>query len=246
MKHLQRNPILLVLAIISFLLQSCSIDTEQNLAGYYPFNSNADDESSYDFNGTVIGAKLSADRFNQENKAFKFNGRNSYIKINDAPELKISPQKTISVWIYFPERRNKYQAIIEKGSTNEGWEYGIYINQNDKVRFVIYPYSGISEYCSITSFETLKTNTWYHLVAVFNDDSKISLYINGKIDNYSQDFHKQYDYSEGTAYLTIGIRKGWGSHADPTYQFKGIIDDVKLYNRILSEKEITKLYDEAK
>ena len=46
------------------------------LVGWWPFNGNANDESTYENNGSVIGANLIPDRFGNFNNAYTFNGIN--------------------------------------------------------------------------------------------------------------------------------------------------------------------------
>ena len=63
---------------------------DDNLVAYFPFNGNANDESNFKqktFNHNVV---LCADRFGRKNRAFDFNGKDSFIKtdkinvLNDA------------------------------------------------------------------------------------------------------------------------------------------------------------------
>jgi hypothetical protein len=54
--------------------QSGSIDLDKGLVAYYPFNGNANDESGNGNDGTVYGAKLVKDRFDQSDSAYEFNG----------------------------------------------------------------------------------------------------------------------------------------------------------------------------
>ena len=42
--------------------------------------------------------------------------------------------------------------------------------------------------------------------------------------------------------MFIGARKGWSGHPDPTRPFDGLIDDIRIYDRALSEDEIELLY----
>jgi hypothetical protein len=52
------------------------------LVGWWPFNGNANDESGNGNIGTVNGALLSTDRFNQNNKSYSFGGNQQGIIIN--------------------------------------------------------------------------------------------------------------------------------------------------------------------
>ena len=68
------------IALILFSLSSFSqIIPTSGMVSYYPFNGNANDESTNNFNGTVIGASLTFDRFNQPNSAYNFDGIDDYI-----------------------------------------------------------------------------------------------------------------------------------------------------------------------
>lgn len=51
----------------------------KGLVAWYPFNSNANDESGNGNNGIVAGATLTTDRFGIANKAYAFNGTNNYV-----------------------------------------------------------------------------------------------------------------------------------------------------------------------
>ena len=64
---------------ITFKISSLPIPTN-GLVAWYPFNGNANDSSGNGNNGTVHNATLSADRFNNPNSAYSFNGSSSYIK----------------------------------------------------------------------------------------------------------------------------------------------------------------------
>jgi hypothetical protein len=90
----------------------------------------------------------------------------------------------------------------------------------------------------------LKAGAWYHIAGTINDDGGVvSLYINGlKVDE-----------KKGTASIEVSLDPamdaGWGigNHSGVTqtainYPFKGSIDDVRLYNRVLTPLEIGQLY----
>ena len=81
------------------------------------------------------------------------------------------------------------------------------------------------------------TETWYHVTAVVKSHTDIQLYVNGANDggtNYGTGGDIAY-YATGHA--TIGARNGGTSDF-----FDGKIDDVRVYNKALSEKEINQLY----
>ncbi len=82
----------------------------------------------------------------------------------------------------------------------------------------------------------LLPNTWYHLVATY-DGSSVKFYVNGQFQN-SADKSDLIDTSTGNLY----IGDYGGSLGSSAYNFKGIIDEVRIYNRALSEEEIKAHY----
>lgn len=65
--------------LFSFCYSSYAQIPSSGLVGYYPFNGNTNDESSYVTHGINSGAVLTNDRFEQANSAYKFNGVDQYI-----------------------------------------------------------------------------------------------------------------------------------------------------------------------
>ncbi|MDH4239967.1 MAG: LamG domain-containing protein, partial [Phycisphaerae bacterium] len=90
------------------------------------------------------------------------------------------------------------------------------------------------------SFEWIKSikpdlDTWYHIVVV-EDSTKRAIYINGSLD-VSDNTPQTY---EGNTPDTIRI----GSRADSIpFYFDGSIDEVILYDTVLSDQEIKLLYN---
>jgi hypothetical protein len=81
---------------------------------------------------------------------------------------------------------------------------------------------------------TISTNTWYHLNVVYRDSgSDYYVYLDGNlVSTFSAATPSD---SSGS---TLGANNGGGSP-----YFDGIIDDLRIYNRALSEPEIQALYE---
>ncbi len=97
------------------------------LIAFYPFNGNANDESGNGNHGTVYGATLTTDRFNQPNRAYYFDGINDYIMVPNSSILQISGEITMSAW--FQTRSAKPHANIlcksEVQDPRDGYLMGI-------------------------------------------------------------------------------------------------------------------------
>ena len=98
-----------------------TVDLENGLIAYYPFNGNANDESGNGNDGTVNGATLAADRNGKTGKAYSFDG-DDYIEVSDNDKLNAGENFALSVW-YTVEgpSDNDYGTIIGKDGRNSGW-----------------------------------------------------------------------------------------------------------------------------
>ncbi len=218
----------------------CQINLDDGLVAYYPFNGNADDESGNGNHGTVFGATLTTDRFEYADRAYSFDGTNDYISVQDIPELSGgSPLvKSVSLWFKvdnFIPTKPGYTPIITKYKDASSKDWGLII-RSGKLTFYSEkggPYADY--YCSQTTGEIL-TNVWYHGVFVVNEPN-IYIYANGQlVGSCSDATGKSIDT---TTPVTIGAIP----YASDYYS--GIIDDIRIYNRILTEAEIGELSSEA-
>jgi hypothetical protein len=201
-------------------------DLKEGLVAYYPFNGNANDESGNANNGTVYGAKLTTDRFGNPNNAYSFDGFNDYIDMGN--QVSTSDMKTIAVWVKFNDL-TKIQEIVSKSTSTKGVE--------------ILLYNGLSFYAmgshdSLTQFSTTFLNTidWFFIVATHESvNSPMKLYLNGVLKG---DIATAPSIIDNPGYLLAG---NWSDSSYPRY-FSGKIDDIRIYNRVLTDSEIQQLY----
>jgi Concanavalin A-like lectin/glucanases superfamily len=212
----------------------------EGLVAYYPFSGNADDYSGYDNNGTVAGATLTTDRHGNTNSAYSFNGSNNYIEIQDNTSLRPG-SITIAAWVY--PKITGQQGIVYKSvyadATEE--EYALEINASGQLNGGIKRNSGCAAgvgWNNVTSTQTISLNQWTFVCLTW-DGTTLKAYINGSsvAANTSVSSGSIDNCSGGT--LRIGIE--WQNDQAP---FNGKLDDLRLYNRALSEQEILSLYNE--
>ena len=99
-------------------------DACDRLVAYYPFNGNADDESGYGNDASVIGATLTADRFGNPESAYSFDGLNDYVKAS-ADNLPTT-ERTVSLW-FFANSNDRMVHLGYGGSGPPGtsWFMGV-------------------------------------------------------------------------------------------------------------------------
>jgi len=83
---------------------------------------------------------------------------------------------------------------------------------------------------------------WYH-VAQTSDGNSLKLYVNGQ---YESPLYIS-SVNDGTINSSQPLRIGGGAPSGtPPFWFAGVIDDIRIYNRALSEDEVKQLYQNDK
>lgn len=204
------------------------------LIAYYPFTGNANDVSGNGYNGTVTGAVLITDKAGNPNSAYSFDGILSYIDATIATIPQNNSPRTISGWF----KTNSPNYTESNYSTI--FNYG---NLSTNQRFALSLYSkGYLDFISSSNFSNndlgiqnnYLDNTW-HFITITYDGTKVSLFIDG-------------NYVDGKNITLNTINKNFriGKRIDGDTNneyFKGSIDDVGIWNRVLTPEEITKLYN---
>jgi len=206
---------------------------EKGLIAKYTFEGNANDKSNFNNNGTVVNAVLTTDRFGNSESAYQFDGT-SYISVPYSSSLS-SPQKelTQSAWIFVTQWGwfgDGYNPIITKSNDGEyTFQYRFGISQN-------YLITAINNWdnTSMAQFNA-ELNKWYFVASVIKNDTA-KTYVDGNLIYTSNLLSQQINFD--TKPLEIG-RDMPGAEDD----YFGKIDDVKIYNRALSDEEIQNLYE---
>ena len=209
------------------------------LIAFYPFNGNANDESGNDNHGTVYGAALTYDRFGNANSAYYFDGINDKIIVADSPSLRFGTDSfSLLMWLNATTFRGQdnhcYVRPIIKDHYPATW-WGIDITKFGEGLISLDMQDSNSVFGQAISTDPIKTHHWYH-IAVIVDRKKFEakFYINSTlagIRDLSDDLNGNLDIT--------GAPIAIGGDFNP---FKGLIDDVYIYNRALSEFEIRQLY----
>lgn len=210
-------------------------DITEGLVAYYPFNGNSDDESGNGNHGTVRGnVVLTTDRFGNPNSAYQFPGQPfNYISVPDNETLHCSTF-TLNAWIY-SDTGNYGSAggfLINKGRDINNGHYSLrahgVVAQND--------YSG-NNGAFMNGYP--EAGSWHMLTGTVEGD-KAKFYVDGVlIDDNTLSHPFVYGNSEP---LTLGMHYYGGVPSGWAYAYLGVLDDVRIYNRVLSDSEIQALY----
>jgi hypothetical protein len=211
------------------------------LVGWWPFNGNANDESGNGNYGTVNGATLTTDRNGKSNSAYRFDGINDYL-IGNSSQLPTS-ERTISLWLNSSFTKEK-TFFIGYGGGNCGTSFGIYANTSACGVQGENAFSYSSHCCNNNFNEPYQQsviNNWNYLVFVTKKDSTF-LYLNGKVIT-SRKLAINITNTQSKNFIFGGLVNTNGLDIFPETFYQGNLDDIAIYNRALTQQEITSLYN---
>ena len=212
---------------------------DYSLVAYYPFNGNANDASGNGNDGTVFDALLTTDRFGNSDSAYEFDGTDDHLSVPQSSELAILEDLTVSFWFYKQGNQNgsviTYSCNGETESCNHLYEF--LINSDGEAHYGHEYDNGSDQWRDIDL--NLQNDTW-SFVTLTKDYTNMRYLVH--IDGIQQD---EYYYTmQATGGDSSNLKIGIGED-DISYPFNGKIDDVRIYNRVLSNSEINSLYHEG-
>lgn len=232
------------------IIQSISQNSlDSGLVAYYPFTGNAGDSSTNSNNPVYNNAKLTADRFGNPNSAYYFDGQSSYMQIANNPTINFNKSMSICFWMKpmgFYTGLCFNNMLISKGiddnppynAGNYSVRFADYVNGcnslKDSTKEYLYGPDGLP---ASNANQKVQTNKWYLVVYTTNGVNS-SLYINNKLchtialPSSISSFTNQFD-----------LYFGKFNNSSYPYWFKGVMDDIRIYNRGLSEEEVNSLYN---
>src|SRR6266540_1523595 len=229
--------------LILLPLQLPGATLDDGLIAFYPFNGNANDGSTNGNNGTVVGAQLSSDRNGTANRAYLFNGVDSYINIGN--RVKPNFPLTVTAWIYPTSSDGEGHTIFRSGTFNSAGSYnGVLLTYSGQGLLFTFigsgPYSNSANYRSriMSNVGVIPANKWTHVVLVWIDYQTTKFYVNGVFQPSQPN-----GYGSGITIVNSTSDGAIGMQDNPSYPapFMGKLDEVRVYNRELSASEVTTL-----
>jgi len=215
------------------------------LVAYYPFNGNANDESGHENDGIVYGAELTTDRHGNMNSSYLFDrDLKSWIKAS-ADDLPTN-ERTVSLWFYANDEDSTHIFGYGGGACNgSGTSWLMMIFQKDNAEDAYQVQSHYRDNRVLCKFTQAPIGKWYHWI-ITTDSSGTRMYVNGECLCVESNVFVNNTFVEGKI-LSIGTIPDCDAikpHLDESRVFfDGKIDDVRIYNRSLSETEAKELYN---
>ncbi|MBC8193930.1 MAG: choice-of-anchor D domain-containing protein [FCB group bacterium] len=192
---------------------------------FWPFYGNAD-------GAATINATLIQDRFNNPDYAYEFDGATSYIEYTDAPGLDLPGAMSIETWVYLDSTAgNTNHTILLKAESVSNVEtpntYSLGTEGNSSYRLCV----GGQEII----FGSVELGQWTHLAVTFSHElQRAKCYVNGDlVENFPA---LLFDIDSSDYPLMVG------SDAEYQSNWHGVIDDIRLFDYVISETEVDSLY----
>ena len=218
---------LLVLAALAFVLASGSATraATPGLVAAYSFDqgsgSTVTDSSGNGNTGTISGATWTAT--GKYGGALVFNGTNARINVPNSASLQLSSGMTLEAWVNPSTVSSAWRDVIYKGNDN-------YYLEGTSDHSGAPAGGGTFGSANANAFATgaLPANTWSYLALTY-DGATLRLYVNGtQIATQT----KTGAITSSTNQLQIGGDSIYGQY------FKGMIDQVRIYNTALSASQV--------
>lgn len=215
----------------------------EGLLAYYPMDSGSGStlvDKALDNDGTINGASWTSGKIGEHALSFD---SGEYAAIDGLGSHELEPPFTFSAWFYsnfnetearselFQAKSEKWHVRIEDrgdggfGSPGNSFDPGLGLhiqNNSDGLWYVV-------------SFPT-PTDGWHHITATF-DNQKMKVYLDGILQD-------SYDFGSSISIAGDNLNSSSiGAREDGTNPWNGKIDDVRIFERKISEPEIKALYN---
>lgn len=229
-------------SLLTVSIEDGTLDSE--LVAEYVFNGNLDDTSGKGHHGTNHGATLTTGKYGKPNSAYLFSG-SDYVTVANNVDINFGTNQnfTVSVWAEPAAIQNDMSGTINDilrawMGDIQGYPFGIsYYNSSNTTAPRVFAgarYDGTVCGHVPEAFSGTVSSQFHHVV-LRKDGTSLSLYVDGGLVQTVMDNTSCSTTNSSNLYI--------GCRGNLLRCFTGKIDDLRIYNRVLSSTEITALYN---
>lgn len=209
---------------------------DKGLKGYWSFDEGsgniAGDSTGNGNSGTITGASWTT---GISGFALDFNGSIDYVDIANATILNPTQALTVTAWIKVESHPSEWSPVLTHSDwiPSEGTQgYALEFDMNNAgIRFIID--APIDDESSISDVIPVANDIWAFIAGVY-DGSNVQLFVNAVASTPKPCSTSQFQ-STGNVYIGRSV-------AEPSRFFSGAIDEVRIYDRALTQDEVQFLY----
>ena len=223
-----------------YALEKQAVDFASGLIAYYEFEGNGNDSSGNDHDGTEYGGVNYV--AGKNGQAAIFDGMDDMIRVNSLwPTGDSSQPLSLSTWVKIDDDNRKAMAIASQwtacGGSNDHYHLTLY---GDTLSYIGLRSKIPKDSVVTIPRSTITDNKWHHLAITFNGSSH-KLYLDSSLKTTSSTF-SAFNFNQSTDFVIGGYHSDSCGFGRTT--MKGLIDDLRIYNRALSPLEIKALYNQ--
>jgi hypothetical protein len=160
--------------------------------------------------------------------ALQFDGTDDYVEVPDSPSLDIADEITIAAWVYREVDSGGWERIISKSDPSL-YDFWLQITNGDSIGGGFLDIGGTAHNSlDLATGISIPLNQWTHLAYVY-DGTIAKGYVDGRLDKSD---------NIGSFAIRTSTRPLWVGRLQTSYNFEGLIDEARIYNRALTVEEI--------
>ncbi|KAA3632232.1 MAG: T9SS C-terminal target domain-containing protein [Bacteroidetes bacterium] len=206
--------------------------TAGDIIAWYPFSQNGQDLSGNNLHGEVFGALYTQDFFNEPMSALLTDGINDKVTVDNDPILNFTDAITVSCW-FSPKSLPDHEVfLLSHGSWQNRWKLSI--TPDKHLRWTVNTQNSIGD---LDSEILLELDSIYHVITTY-DGSWMTMYLNGELHSYRT-------LNGNIKTTTYPLLVGQMLPDNTEYNYKGIIDEVKIFDYALTPDAATTLFQQT-
>jgi hypothetical protein len=157
------------------------------------------------------------------------------ISLSESNDLNITDDLTLAVWVKSTASMSGFNRMLSRELSGIGnRQYNIGLGSNaDKARMIADLQGGGS--VELKSSTTVTDGKWHHVVVRFSTSGSTNIFVDGVSEDSATP-------SNPLVEKNSKVRLGSVAHTPSSLPWKGKIDEVRVYNRSLSQSEVEELY----
>jgi len=224
-----------LLVFLCAALTSIPLQAQATLLASWPFNNSAEDASGNGYNATLKGHAGYTDDAINGSHSLLLSGSLDYAYVGP---MDLGAEFTICAWVFLEPDVTNIQTIIGNaagGSTVDGFKLFINNWDTDNKAILIESSDGTSRLDAASAENTFEDGAWNHIAATLDRTNGLArIYYNGKDVTLNGAVTPNF---QATGAVTIGAMQ------DRSWYWTGMIDDLRIYQGLLTPDEIGDVMD---